>query len=242
MKTKKILVNNVNDDINETLVWADQHVILLGGGVDSSALLSLVAQKQDPSIIKVVHIDYGQKARKSEWEVCHRQAKYYGIPPENVTQIRMDMSYATCGIMPDSVLDTGVAQNNVLELRNPLIMTFVASYLATTNPGAKSKVYVGFHKEPIDTSFKDAVATRYLSTLNRVIKMSMSNPDTMVVLSAPFKHRTRERILKRLVATRGKDFVNDYVHTCYEEVSCGKCTHCKWLNTQLSFLEDSENV
>ena len=227
---------------NDKIGYWDAHVVLLGGGVDSSAILSLVAAAQDPKKIRIVHIDYGQKARKSEWDICNKQADYYNIPKHNVSQIRMDMSYATCGIMPDSTLDTGVAKNNVLELRNPLIMTFVASYLATTNPGMKFQVYVGFHKEPLDTAFKDAVATRYLSTLNRVIKMSISNQNTDIILRAPFKHRTRERILKRLVVARGMNFVKDYVHTCYEEVACGTCTHCKWLNTQLSFLEDSENV
>ena len=228
--------------INTPSDVADCHVILLGGGVDSSALLSLVAKTNNPETVKIVHIDYGQKARRTEWECCLKQADYYNIPRENVVQLNLDMTYAKCGIMPETSLDTGVAGNNVLELRNPLLITFVASYLATTNPGLIHFIYVGFHKEPTDTAFKDAVAMRYVANLNRVLNATLSNDKTEVFIRAPFKHRTRGRILNRLVADRGLQFIKDYVHSCYEEVPCGTCTHCTWLDHQLNMLKENTNV
>ena len=237
MKRSKEHGNNIN--LNES---ADFHVILLGGGVDSSALLSLVSKSNAPEKIKIVHVNYGQKATSTEWDICQKQAGYYGIPTSNCIQLQLDMTYAKCGIMPDNSLDTSVAKNNVLELRNPLLITFVASYLATTNPGLTHFVYVGLHKEPDDTAFKDAVAMRYVTNLNNVINSTISNAETKVFIRAPFKHRTRSRILNRLVSDRGINFIKDYVHSCYEEVPCGHCTHCTWLNQQVSQLKESENV
>lgn len=235
MITKKLLENMiVNNPLTKNVVISpDSHVILLGGGVDSSALLSLVAKTHKVDAIKIVHIDYGQKASKAEWATCLKQCDYYGIPNSNCVQLTMDMTYAKCGIMPDTKLDTGVAGNNVLELRNPLIITFVASYLATTDPGKNHAIYVGLHKEPEDTAFKDAVAMRYITNLNRVLNSTLSNQDTVVVVRAPFKHRTRQRILQKLVSDRGAEFIRDYVHSCYEDKPCGHCTHCTWLDSQL---------
>jgi 7-cyano-7-deazaguanine synthase in queuosine biosynthesis len=223
------------------LAKVDYHTILLGGGVDSSALLSLVEKSNDPSKILIVHISYGQKAVSSERLSCIAQARKYNIPKENLVFLSMDLGFASCGIMPQTDLDTSVAANNVLELRNPMLINLAACYLATKYPGLIHYLYVGFHKEPSDTAFKDAVASRYITSLSESINGSLSNPKTKIFIRAPFKHRTRERILKRLIRDRGLDFVTNFVHTCYERVPCGTCTHCVWLNNQLNIIKESSN-
>lgn len=209
----------------------------MGAGVDSSALLSKVSLSVNPGKILILHTNYGQKARTAEWDACLEQAEYYNIPRENCIQLHLDLTYATCGIMPSTVLDTSVANNNVLELRNPLLILLASSYLSTTYPGRNHAIYVGLHKEPDDTSFKDAVAELYIKNLNTLILSTLSNPNTGIHIKTPFSNLTRREILEDLIIERGNYFVEHKVHSCYEQEKCGICTHCVWLNSNMeSFL------
>lgn len=218
------------------------HAVLLGGGVDSSAILSKAVTKNELNSILIIHVNYGQKAYEAEKRSAEAQALYYHIPLENIVHLSMDLTFAKCGIMPDSILDTGVAVNNVLELRNPLILMLAASYLATSYPGSTHFLYIGLHHEERDSAFKDAMALRYVANLNRVINATISQADTKVIVAAPFKHYTRSRILRRLVGTQGEEFVRNNVHSCYEDVACGTCTHCVWLNSELKVISDMGEV
>jgi 7-cyano-7-deazaguanine synthase len=58
---------------------AEAHVaILLSGGIDSAATLAAyIRQRAD---ITAVFIDYGQPARRSEWEAAQAVASHYGTP------------------------------------------------------------------------------------------------------------------------------------------------------------------
>lgn len=207
------------------------HAVLFGGGLDSSALLvHLVTTlpKEEVDNIVLVHIDYGQKAIESELQAAINQQVQNGITGHDIIKLKMDMTYSGAGIMPNSVSDTGVPKNNVLELRNPTLVMLAASYLASVYPDQKHYIYLGLHREPKDTAFKDAVHHLYVDKLNCIINTLLSG-ETQVLIRAPFKNSTRQKIFRGLVDNVGMEYVDRWVHTCYEQDPCGVCTHCKQL-------------
>lgn len=222
-----------------------KHAVLFGGGLDSSAVLSRLADKQSEDGVEslenilVIHVDYGQKAVVAERESALKQIEYYGIPNELVT-LKMDMSYSGSAIMPNTDLGTDVAKNNLLELRNPTLLLLSASYLASVYPQTQHYLYIGLHREPKDTPFRDAVHFFYVNRLNSIINTLLGG-ESNVLIRAPYKNGSRLSILKKLVAARGVDFVRDYVHTCYEEVACGTCTHCVKLESMLDVIAELKN-
>lgn len=208
-----------------------KHAVLFGGGLDSSAVLSrLVTKQKDGEDIQslddilLIHVDYGQKAVVSERTAALRQIEYYGLTTELVT-LKMDMSYSGAAIMPNTDLGTGEAKNNVLELRNPTLMLLSASYLASVYPGVQHYLYVGLHREPKGSPFKDAIHYLYVDKVNALINTLLGNGSSVLV-RAPYKNGSRQSLFHKLLNAQGMDFIRNYVHTCYEQVPCGKCTHC----------------
>lgn len=214
------------------------HAVLFGGGLDSSALLvHLVSTlpKDEVENIVLIHIDYGQKAVESELQAGVAQLRQ-NILKRDIIKLKMDMTYSGAGIMPNSTSDTGVPKNNVLELRNPTLVMLASSYLASVYPNEKHYIYLGLHKEPKDTAFKDAVHHLYVDKLNALINTLLSG-ETQILVRAPFKNSTRQRIFGGLVDKVGMEYVKHFVHTCYEKVPCGTCAHCQ----QLKHMRDVYN-
>jgi 7-cyano-7-deazaguanine synthase len=59
-------------------------LVLLSGGIDSAATLAVYRRQM--AEVSAVHFDYGQPARRSEWEAAEAIAGHYGVP---ITRIRL---------------------------------------------------------------------------------------------------------------------------------------------------------
>jgi queuosine biosynthesis protein QueC len=206
---------------NEPLLKQLPAVILCGGGIDSIAVLMYCAALNLKHIV-VVHVDYGQKASASESSSCRSFAKIYGA---EFVQLKADLSFSGSAIMKDG--DTSNKECNRLELRNPFLISLAASWAVSML--GDCNLLLGFHIED-DNVFPDA-KTDYLGSLETAINLATKHT---VALHTPFSHNTRQQIF---------DWAYNYdrrilqAHSCYEEVPCGACTHCKQLIDFTSKLE-----
>lgn len=192
-----------------------RHIVLFGGGLDSTAVLLYLYNTLPVTEfnVELVHVNYGQKAAEAEIESMVYFADKYQAEMKMLT---MSMSYSTARIMKGT--EIGKEKNsNRLELRNPALLSFVASYAASSYE--RSVLYVGFHLEP-DGCFPDATV-RYLNALELALNLATNR---YIEIYAPLSDMTRFEILREAAATDSA--VITKTHTCYEKVACGKCTHC----------------
>jgi 7-cyano-7-deazaguanine synthase in queuosine biosynthesis len=181
---------------------------------------------QDGDNCMLIHIDYGQKAALMERKAAMHFANKYNF---GAYYTSMDLSFSKASIMKN--VDMGLTQDqNRLELRNLLFLSYAASYAASTYTG--SSIYVGFHKEPLESTFLDA-KSEYLKNLNTAIDLAC---DQKINFKAPFQLLSRKEILKTAM-----DFDPEIIwhsYTCYEEIECGKCIHCKQKDLMLKEIQE----
>lgn len=185
-------------------------VALASGGVDSSVMMFLL-KKEDHELLPLF-IDYGQLARKREWEACQNFCQYLGLKPH-----RMDISKFGKSIpsgITNSSLD--IEKDAFLPTRNLLFLTLGASY-----GYAKSAyiVAIGLLSNPI---FPDQT----------VEFVQISQKSISTALGADI------RILTPLISLNKTDIFGlarkyglplDLTYSCHSgsEKPCGVCISCK---------------
>lgn len=203
-------------------------VILMGGGIDSTALLLWLVNRYGPSDLVALHFNYDQLANYAEKQAvkyfCDKykvQLKYVaGVPIPSIAH-----SAILRGFQPDK---------NKLEGRNAIFVMMAATYAADI--GA-DKIYLGYHAEPYDAPFPDA--TKDAVRGMQICICSAYKP--FIELWAPFEDKTRSEILKI-----GYDLdpeIITHAHTCYLPTrgGCGKCVHCKQREIMILNLKDGTN-
>jgi 7-cyano-7-deazaguanine synthase in queuosine biosynthesis len=204
------------------------NVVLLGGGLDSTAVLLYLRNRRTPDMVGM-WIDYGQKAHKGELNAVKYFLSKYEIP---LVKGKMPMNHiATASILSGEVGKE--ASDNRLELRNLGLISY-ACILCASNGGGT--VHLGFHQEPEGAPFPDAQAS-WLETLEKAIQLASPQ---MVHLSAPFQHMSRYAVLRQAYAIDEK--IINHAYTCYEDPDkwggeCGECVHCKQKAEMLERLE-----
>lgn len=190
--------------------------VLFGGGLDSCALVEfLIVEGFRPLL---VHIDYGQKARRGEVAaLCAMQNRH------SLESYRINLQ----GVLPDSPLTTKLVttdhDKNFIPFRNLLFMVAAAAGLAHL---PIEKVYLGFHQEPGDSVYHDAKANVILPALNTILHMIYPNQN--ISFHAPFGMIERVAYLRSTLNLYPSLFEDSF--SCYEsitEIECGRCTHCQ---------------
>lgn len=195
-------------------------IIPCGGGYDSTALALLrhVAQckaSHAPSDTILVHIDYGQKAAEAERASVTKLAERLNFKMHTA---QLPITYSSARIMKGT--DVGIKpESNRLDLRNPLLITYCASYAASLGY-TDIKIGMGFHVEPEGSTFKDAMV-EYLQPLAKSLTLAS---DATIDIVAPIKHLRRDSIF-RLGCKADVEAMRD-AHSCYQETRCGVCPHC----------------
>jgi 7-cyano-7-deazaguanine synthase in queuosine biosynthesis len=191
------------------------NVLLYGGGFDSTALLFDMVHcgMQD---IEMIHIGYGQKAYDAERKAARHFAQEYGV---KLAELHTDLRFSKARIMEGTPIGEH-APHNRLELRNVVLLSLAASY-AATKYDTHTVIYLGFHKEPADSTFLDA-QTRWLASMAETLSLATTR---MLTINTPFTHLTRDEILR--VAINRDPSILTHSHTCYEAYPCGACWHCK---------------
>lgn len=209
------------------------HLVLFGGGLDSTVLSLHLRNKIDngdiqPGQLRFMFADYGQKASGKERLVAINYAKKLDA---RIHAEDLYMDWSDAHIMAHVAHKAKEANNNRLELRNPFLLMAAAS-IAASNFEGETTIYLGFHKEPDDAPFPDA-RLGWLGPMNEVLKLATTQK---VRVEAPFGYMPRVEIAKYGYILDPEIFYNTW--SCYEagntgwnEVlqtyECGECVHCK---------------
>lgn len=191
--------------------------ILYGGGIDSTALIPYVKDRDPRVELSLIHVDYGQKAILSELAAAGFFAGRYGA---TVIRLKTDLSYSASTIMRSTPV--GCISDNRLELRNLVLIGLASSFIASKSLD-ESTLYIGYHWEPRDMPYPDA-SSEFFNSIKDTVKYGTS---AKISLEAPFLNLNRYQIFE-YAAFRDQTIINRSF-TCYEEGphECGICVHCK---------------
>lgn len=195
-------------------------IILLGGGLDSTALL-LHLKHRDPDLPLIgMHFQYGQKADLLEYEAV----VYWSSKFDMMLKV-FDLKLSE--ISSSAILRGCNLHTNKLEGRNVIFTMLAATYASLIDA---NELYLGYHKEPEDAPFPDA--TEMAAAAMQVVIQSAYKHQ--ITLRAPFMYKSRTEIL-RLGFKLDEELIT-HTHTCYEDVrgGCGTCAHCKQRMTMIN--------
>lgn len=199
-------------------------ILLYGGGIDSSTLLSHLAGQRNillasdqPAKLYSMFVTYGQKAEQFELEACRYFCDRYDVPlivvPAPISQL------AESAILSSSSDLANDPSINIVDGRN---FTFIALAGMLAAKLGVDKIAMGYHIEPVARPFPDA-SMEFVHAINRMIPQAYVHKFKVV---APFENMERFDIFK--YAESMDAAILQKAHTCYENVEggCGVCTHC----------------
>lgn len=205
-------------------------VVLLSGGLDSSANLALAMESD--TVVLALHVDYGQRAEVPEWKAAQKIAEYYGVKIEKIT-IPWLGSLGGSSLtdrsreIPElhrSELDTlfkiqETAKSVWVPNRNGVLINIAASYAERFRA---KRVVVGFNREEA-TTFPDN-SEEYLDQATRALSYSTMNGVEVFCYTTRMDKIEICQRLKRL----SKSFPHEMVWSCYHAgiEPCGRCESC----------------
>jgi queuosine biosynthesis protein QueC len=198
-------------------------VILLGGGLDSGALLYWMRShlRGKPAVkLHALWIEYGQKAAWGELNSVLLMCDRTGTP---LHRAELDIhNLSSSALLRGSEANKkNLSRLNKLEARNVIFAGLAAMLSASLGFRA---VYLGYHREPKAAPFPDATP---------IVRQAMSNLLTLacrprIEVVAPFQSMTRLQILR--LGLKLNPNLADETFTCYEgelDRECGQCAHCQ---------------
>jgi 7-cyano-7-deazaguanine synthase len=209
-------------------------VVLLSGGLDSSANLALCHAWDDP--VLALTIDYGQKAASREIRAARALCELYGVRHETLDLRWLGglggsaLTQADSAIpdLPTAQLDDMAAAMRTAKAvwvpnRNGVLINAAAAYAEKI--GA-TRVIVGFNREEAATFPDNSVA--YLEQASRALGFSTANGVAVFSYTAELDKR---EIVAELRALKAPAFPFDLVWSCYTgaETPCGHCESCRRL-------------
>ncbi len=202
-------------------------VVLLSGGMDSSALLFYVAKRLHAGPIHALSFRYGQRHWR-ELECAQRQAQAAGVAAHAVIDISFLGDLLREGT---TLLDGGAAVPDLDDLkpedrtqpptyvpnRNMILLSLAAAYAEARR---LRDVYYGAQAQD-EYGYWDCTAA-FLERINGVLSLNRRDG---VVVHAPFVDKRKAETL-RLGRELGVDFTDTW--SCYRggDVACGACPTC----------------
>ncbi|MBL7715404.1 MAG: 7-cyano-7-deazaguanine synthase QueC [Bdellovibrionales bacterium] len=211
---------------------SSRSVVLLSGGLDSSANLAIACEREPVEL--ALTCDYGQKAAKKEIEAAGRLAQYYGVRHQilDLTWLgRLGGSSLTSESKVPEIgahqLDTGsiireTAKQVWVPNRNGVLINVAAAFADRLGAG---RVIVGFNREEAAT-FPDN-SLEYLNRCSDALALSTANGARVFCYTTSM---TKIEIVAELRRLK-KPFPFDRIWSCYlgGEQPCGTCESCQRL-------------
>ena len=206
-------------------------VVLLSGGLDSSANLAIADHFDRP--VLALTVDYGQRAAEPEIRAARQLAGYYGVPHRvldlrwlgglggsALTESSIDIPEPESARLDDEKSASETARAVWVPNRNGVLINAAAALAESI--GAQ-QVVVGFNKEEAAT-FPDN-SSQFLGTANLALKYSTAGK---VKLACYTDMMVKSEIVEAL-RNLPKPFPFEQVWSCYHggEKMCGKCESCK---------------
>lgn len=203
-----------------------KRIVLLSGGMDSTAALAWAVGKHDGADPQAMFVYYGQPAASHEVERAIRVSRDNGVPFQ-----RMDMASAYVGgaaqgiMMPVSAgIELGL-DKAFLPLRNPLLITAAAAYALAHWPGETIELVVGCNADDA-RGFPDCRLV-FLHSLEQALQLSLG-AEGRVFITAPFVRASKADIIA-WVREHAPGWYTDLVSSwsCYRAKGpCGECNAC----------------
>ncbi|NBP02029.1 MAG: 7-cyano-7-deazaguanine synthase QueC [Proteobacteria bacterium] len=204
---------------------ASKAVVPISGGMDSSVLLHLAANRYDKII--AVSYDYSQKHCDKEINCASFQIESIDMPVDRL-HIKLPFFKDIC--QASSLLNNNIAVAkakdvmgdpqtvNYVPFRNLMLLSI--SLAIAENAGA-STVFHGAAQADSVAGFWDG-SQEFLDQINKVSALNRRN---RITIQAPLLDKSKEEIIK-LGLKLGVNFSQTW--TCYEgeEQACGECTAC----------------
>jgi 7-cyano-7-deazaguanine synthase len=206
-------------------------VILLSGGLDSSANLALCAERDEPVLALTVH--YGQRAAPREIEAARRIARYYGVEHlilsmewlggmggNSLTETAREVPSIASDQLDDLATTRETARAVWVPNRNGVLINAAAAYAERLGC---DQVVVGFNREEAAT-FPDNSAD-FVERASRALALSTANGVRVGCYTLQMDKREIVAELARL----SRPFPFERVWSCYQgaEKQCGRCESCQ---------------
>jgi 7-cyano-7-deazaguanine synthase len=208
-------------------------VILLSGGLDSSANLALAHAQDEP--VLALTADYGQRAFEREREAARALCEHYGVEHEvmdlrwlgamggsSLTSTAQDVPQIATDLLDDAATTAATAKAVWVPNRNGVLINVAAAY--AERRGAE-RVIVGFNVEEAAT-FPDN-SEDYLQAATAALKFSTNGRVEVFCYTTALNKREIVAKLKQLK----HPFPFERVWSCYHggTTMCGKCESCRRL-------------
>jgi 7-cyano-7-deazaguanine synthase len=205
-------------------------VVLLSGGLDSSANLAITAERD--TVVLALHVDYGQRAAVPEWRASRAIAEYYGV---KVERIEIPWLGALGGSsLTDKSRDVPELRTNELDTlskitesaksvwvpnRNGVLLNIAAAYAERFRA---KRIVVGFNREEA-TTFPDNSQAFLDQTTRAFTYSTLTGVEVYCYTTAMDKTEIVTR-LKNLA----RPFPHALVWSCYLAGAepCGRCESC----------------
>jgi 7-cyano-7-deazaguanine synthase len=209
-------------------------VVLLSGGLDSSANLALAVELDQ--VVCALTVDYGQRAAAREIQAARSLCEYYGVEHRMIDlkwlgalggSALTDNSAAVPDPGAASLDDAGVTAQTARAVwvpnRNGVLINAAAALAERL--GAK-RVVVGFNREEAATFPDNSQA--FLDALARSLEFSTANQVEAFCYTTALDKR---EIVARLRALSAPAFPFQKIWSCYQggEIPCGQCESCRRL-------------
>jgi len=202
-------------------------VVLLSGGLDSSALLRFVLRREACSPVYALSVRYGQKHDR-ELDCARRQAEIMAVREHRVLdlsgygELAGGASALTGSALPvpdlrDIADDEKDQPSTYVPNRNMILLSLAAAYAEANNC---RRVYYGAQRQD-RYGYWDCTA-EFVARMNALLALNRRNP---VELRAPFVDMRKSEVLKlglELGLNPGQTW------TCYrgDALPCGACPSC----------------
>jgi 7-cyano-7-deazaguanine synthase len=202
-------------------------VVLVSGGIDSAALLRLIALRWRLSPVHALTVIYGQKHER-EVEMAKKQVSLAEIECHEIVDLSTLAGLFAGG---SSLVDPGMAVPDLSDLsaddrrqpstyvpnRNMILLAVASGYAESKG---LNRVYYG--AQLTDKYGYWDCTSDFINGMNRVLRLNRRTP---VQVFAPFASKSKEDVV-RLGAGLGVDFASTW--TCYRgrRIPCGSCPSC----------------
>ncbi|MBI1859549.1 MAG: 7-cyano-7-deazaguanine synthase QueC [Deltaproteobacteria bacterium] len=213
-------------------------ILLLSGGLDSSANLVLAPQSGF-TVTQCLTLDYGQRSRMKELAAAASLAHHFSVPNRVVAlpflaELQSGLTGREALPHPrrDELDDRAFALESADRVwvpnRNGVFLEVASALAESSGCGA---VVVGFNKEEAAT-FPDN-SQDYLQAINSALRFSTRGK---VAVVSPTAMLDKTEIVARLKPTT---FPWDKLWSCYEsgDLMCGRCESCQRLKRALDANE-----
>ncbi|HAA73894.1 TPA: 7-cyano-7-deazaguanine synthase QueC [Candidatus Latescibacteria bacterium] len=198
----------------------EKAVLLLSGGMDSTALLWWM-RHQGIVTIHTVAIDYGQRHR-IELEASSRLSELAGAAAHKV--IALDLTQIGGSPLTSDAIDVPAAGADqqvvtVVPFRNALFVTAAAAYAETVGI---SNLYISPVADDY-AAYRDC-RREFYDAMEASLSLGATQ-DTRVHIQTPFVEKSKIEVVSEGIRLR---VPYELTHTCYEgtQPACGRCDAC----------------